>query len=104
MHKTIHGCDWDKILDRALNRKNFINFFYKLEIVVICSSNILKNGWMYGYWLWWIVLDQCDKYRFFMFINLMHLKNCWIKSEFLAGFKIKRYIMELVFIRCNSVY
>jgi len=57
---------------------------------------------MYGYWLWWIVLDQCDKYGFFMFINLMHLKNCWIKSEFLVGFKIKKYIMEFVFIKCNN--
>ena len=64
MPKTIHGCDWyeyeiwicfccfigknikqDKILDRALNRRTLSFFFiYKLEILIIYSSNILKNG------------------------------------------------------------
>ena len=39
---------------------------------------------------WWMVLDLCDKYGCFMFINLMPLKNCWIKSEFLVGFEIKK--------------
>jgi len=57
-------------------------YIYKLEILVICSSNILKNGWIYGYWLWWMVLDLCDKYGFFMFINLMHLKVVELKVSF----------------------
>jgi len=51
---------------------------------------------------WWMVLDLCDKYGCFMFINLMLLKNCWIKRSFWLGLRLKKYRMEFVFIKCNK--